>query len=137
MLDKFVEKTLKPFLIVAGLGTCIPLYVALVPTRALPGAFKLDYVANYTIIAQHWGMMVFCLGAFLIVSAFRCHLRFAAIVFSTVGKSFIVFLCLSNFGKPAASGFVEPLVMDSIIVLYSILYFLNYQSGGAARSLSR
>ena len=137
MLDKFIEKTLKPVLIVGGLATCGLLYAALLPKSALPAMFKLEYVADYTVIAQHWGMMVFCLGAFLFFAGLYPHLRYPALVFSTVEKSFMLGLFLVYSGPPPTPSFIVPFILDVIIVSYSILYFVNYWTGSAARALSK
>src|ERR1017187_7517953 len=127
--DQFVSATLKGFLIIFGLATCLPILVAynldLANQRLFSGL--LEYGPSSVSALRHWGMMVFGIGALMVVSAFRPWLRFETMVFSAVEKAFMVYLFLTNLGQPGISGYLAAFVLDSTITVYSILYFISDQ----------
>jgi hypothetical protein len=61
----------------------------------------------------------------MVVAGFRPWLRFETMAFSTIEKSFMVYLFLINLGQPWAMGYLLPFLVDSTIVAYSILYFIS------------
>ena len=61
----------------------------------------------------------------MVVAAFRPWLRFETMVFSTIEKSFMVYLFLTNLGQSWAIGYIIPFLVDSTIVAYSIAYFIS------------
>jgi hypothetical protein len=71
--------------------------------------------------------MVFGIGVLMVIAAFRPWLRFETMLFSTVEKSFMVYLFLSNLGQPWVMGYIAVFLLDSTIVAYSILYFISDQ----------
>lgn len=126
-LDRFIAKTLKGFLIVFGLATCAPLLMAYNVDVANRIAFfgLLDYVPPSVPALRHWGIMVFGIGVLMMVAAFRPWLRFESMVFSAVEKSFMVYLFLANLSEPWGRAYTVASIVDSTIVLYSVLYFLS------------
>ena len=80
-----------------------------------------DYTPASVPALRHWGIMIFGIGALMVVAAFRPWLRFETMLFSTVEKAFMVYLFLSNLGQPWAKGYLFPFLVDSTIVAYSIL----------------
>jgi hypothetical protein len=111
---------------VFGLGTCAVLPIALDANFITPilGG-HVDYTPSSVPIMRHWGIMIFGIGALMVVAAFRPWLRFETMLFSTVEKAFMVFLFLSNLGQPWVMGYVGPAVIDSAIVLYSLFHFIS------------
>jgi hypothetical protein len=127
-LNAFVAKTIKWFLIVSGLATCLTLPFALDINLLTPMLGGLvDYTPSSVPALRHWGIMIFGLGVLMVVAAFRPWLRFETIVFSTVEKGFITYLYLSNLGQPWVMGYFGAFVVDSTIAAYGILYFLSDQ----------
>ena len=127
-VNAFVAKTIKWFLIVAGLATCLTLPFALDINLFTPMLGGLvDYTPSSVPALRHWGIMIFALGALMIAAAFRPWLRFETILFATVEKAFIAYLFLSNLGQPWVMGYFGALVVDSAIAAYGILYFLSDQ----------
>lgn len=126
-IDTFIAKTVKGFLIIFGLATCLPLLVAYDVNLAQKLIFfnLLDYGPSAVPAIRHWGIMVFGIGLLMIIAAFRPWLRFEAMVFSAVEKSFMVYLILVSFSQPWVKMYTMPLIVDSTIVLYSLLYFLS------------
>jgi len=42
-----------------------------------------------------------------------------------IEKAFMVYLVVSNLGQAFSGGFVVPAVMDSLITVWSVLYFVS------------
>ena len=127
-VNAFVAKTIKWFLIVAGMATCLTLPFALDINLFTPMLGGLvDYTPSSVPALRHWGIMIFALGALMIAAAFRPWLRFETILFATVEKAFIAYLFLSNLGQPWVMGYFGAFVVDSAIAAYGILYFLSDQ----------
>lgn len=126
VVDSFIARTIRWFLIVFGLATCLPLLYA-IDVNLLTPMFGgvVGYTSSSVPALRHWGIMVFGIGALMVVAAFRPWLRFEAMLFSTVEKSFMVYLVISNRSQPWARGYLVPFLVDSTIVAYSILYFIS------------
>jgi ABC-type transport system involved in cytochrome c biogenesis permease subunit len=126
-VNAFVARTIKWFLIVAGLITCLTLPFVLdinLFTPMLGGL--IDYTPSSVPALRHWGIMIFALGVLMISAAFRPWLRFETLLFSTAEKAFIAYLFFSNLGQPWVMGYFGAFV-DSAIAAYGILYFLSDQ----------
>ena len=122
-MKNFVDRTVKPFLVIAGLCTAIAGVSAFLPQFAVENLLKLPFAENYTIIVQHWGMMILLVGIFMIISAFKIAWRIPFLLYSAIEKAFMVFLYIFNASRPFSAGFQGAAIMDGIIVIYLILYF--------------
>jgi len=123
-LQRFFSRTVQPFFLLSGAGTAlIGLYAAL-PSWAMPNVAKLPYLQDYTIIIQHWGVMVGLMGWFMMLAALVPQWRVPILLYSALEKSCMVWLVLSNAQQSFASGFWVPCAVDSTVVLYTIGYFL-------------
>ena len=122
-MKSFIDKTIKPFLIIAGLGTAIAGVSAFLPQYAVENLLKLPFAENYTIIVQHWGMMILLVGIFMIISAFKIAWRIPVLLYSAIEKAFMVLLYIFNASRPFSAGFQGAAIMDGIIVIYLLLYF--------------
>jgi len=128
LLNAFVVRTIKPFLLIFGLATCLPLPIAIdvsFITPMLGGV--VDYTPSSAPALRHWAFMVFGIGVLMMVAAFRPWLRFETMLFSAAEKGFMVYLFLSNLGRPGIMGYLGGFLLDSTIVVYSILYFMSDQ----------
>ena len=125
--DRFVSATFKAFLIISGVATCLPILLAynieLANGRLFSGL--LEYGPSSVPALRHWGLMVFALGALMIVSALRPWLRFETMVFGAVEKTFMVYLFLASRGQPWAQAYLVGAIIDSTFVLYSVVYFAS------------
>lgn len=124
-MKSFIDKTIKPFLVIAGIGTCAAGPFAFMPRFAVENVSKLGFSGEYTIFVQHWGMMVLLMGIFMIISAFKDSWRLPILLYSAIEKTFMVILFLANSRLPFSKGFQGPAVMDGIIVLYLLIYFFT------------
>src|SRR5215472_7487017 len=124
-LNTLIDKTIKWFLIVGGGVTAVALLFAIDTNLISPLLGGLvDYTPASVPVFRHWGIMVFGIGVLMVVAAFRPWLRFETMLFSTIEKSFLVYLFLSNLGQPWAMGYLFMFLLDSTIVVYIILYFI-------------
>jgi hypothetical protein len=127
-VNVFIAGTTKWFLIIFGFATCATLAFAFNIDLFKPMFGGLvDYTPSSVPALRHWGLMVFGIGVLMVVAAFRPWLRFETMIFSTFEKAFMVYLFLSNFGQPWGMGYITAFVIDSIIVTYSVLYFISDQ----------
>jgi hypothetical protein len=125
-LNAFIDKTIKWFLVVAGAITGGAVLFAISASTVTPMLRGLvDYTPASVPLIRHWGIMVFGIGVLMVVAAFRSWLRFETMVFSTVEKTFMVYLFLSNLDQPWAMGYLILFLTDATIVAYSVLYFIS------------
>jgi hypothetical protein len=126
VINSFIDRTIKWFLILFGLVTCatLPLAFDIGAITSLLGGF-VDYTPSSVPVLRHWGFMVFGIGALMVVAAFRPWLRFETMLFSAVEKSLVVYLFLTNFDEPWVMGYFPAFLADAAIVAYSIVYFIS------------
>ncbi len=122
-LRHFFDRTVRPFFLFTGAGTALVGLYAVLPSWAMPNVAKLPYLQDYTIIIQHWGIMVGLMGIAMMLAALVPQWRVPILLYSALEKSFMVWLVLSNAHSSFVSGFWVPLVLDSTVVIYTIGYF--------------
>jgi hypothetical protein len=122
-IQRFFERSFAPFFLFTGAGTSLIALYAFLPSWAMPNVAKLPYLVDYTIIIQHWGIMVGLMGLFMMSAAIIPQWRLPIALYSAVEKAFMVWLVLSNASQPFVSGFWIPCVLDATVVLYTIGYF--------------
>jgi hypothetical protein len=137
-INAFVAKTIKWFLIIAGVATGLALVFA-IDIKLFTPLFGglVDYTPSSVPALRHWGIMVFGIGALMVVAAFRPWLRFETMMFSIIEKAFMVYLFLSNLGQPWGMGYISAFVVDSAVVTYSIFYFISDQGRRERWTVSR
>jgi hypothetical protein len=122
-LVRFFARTARPFFLLTGAGTALIALYAVVPSWVMPKVAKLPYLQDYTIIIQHWGIMVGLMGVAMTAAAVVPEWRVPIFLYSAVEKAFMVWLVLSNARQPFVNGFWVPCVIDATVVLYTIGYF--------------
>ncbi len=125
MLEKFIKSTIKPVLLIGGLGTALAGLNAFVPIFAVENVQQLDWVPSYTIFVQHWGIMVFLIGLFMAAAAYIESWRTPIILYGLIEKAFMVYLVVSNLDASFSNGFYIPATMDLFLTIYFILYFVS------------
>ena len=131
-MQKFIDVTIKPVLIIGGIGTALAGLDAFFPRFAVENVQKLEWVPEYTIFVQHWGMMVCLIGVFMVAAAFKESWRTPILLYGLIEKAFMVFLVASNFGETFAGGFYVPATMDAIITVWSVVYFASSRRDAVA-----
>ena len=122
-MRRFFERTIRPFFLFTGAGTALIGLYAVLPSWAMPNVAKLPYLQDYTIIIQHWGIMVGIMGVFMMLAALVPQWRVPILLYSALEKAFMVWLVLSNVQNSFVSGFWMPFAVDSTVVIYTIGYF--------------
>jgi hypothetical protein len=122
-MQKFIDVTIKPVLIIGGLGTAAAGLYAFFPQLAVETIANLEFVQDYTIFVQHWGLMVGLAGIMMVAAAFKESWRTPILLYVLIEKAFMVFLVASNLGQTFANGFLVPAAMDTLITVWLLLYF--------------
>ena len=122
-MRRFFELTFRPFFVLTGLGTALISLYAFWPLWASQTIAKLPFIQDYTIIVQHWGIMVGLMGVFMIAAAIRPEWRTPILMYSALEKAFMVYLVLANSSRPYSQGFWSAATVDATIVVYTIAYF--------------
>jgi hypothetical protein len=124
-LYQFFSRTVRPFFLLTGAGTAMVGLYAFLPSWAMPNVAKLPYLQDYTIIVQHWGIMVGIMGICMMLAAIVPEWRVPLLLYSAFEKAFMVWLVLSNAQQPFVNGFWVPFALDSTVVIYTFGYFLT------------
>ena len=122
-MQGFIDKTLRPVLIIGGLGTAAAGLYAFAPQFAVENIAGIEFIQDYTIFVQHWGGTVSLIGLMMVVAAFRPTWVLPVLIIAAAEKAFIVYLAVSNINEDFAAGFRVPAAMDAVIVVYCLLYF--------------
>jgi hypothetical protein len=122
-MKRFFDLTFRPFFVLTGIGTALAGLYAFWPRWTVANVAKITFVQDYTIVLQHWGIMVGLMGVFMIVAAYRTDWRKPILIYSGFEKSFMVYLVAANINQPFSHGFWAPAAMDATVVLYTIIYF--------------
>jgi hypothetical protein len=122
-MKRFFDLTFKPFFVLTGIGTAAAALYAFWPRWATETAGKIPFVPDYTILTQHWGIMVALMGAFMIAIAFKVEWRNPILIYSLFEKAFMVYLVLVNRSQSYSQGFKVGAAIDATVVLYTIVYF--------------
>jgi hypothetical protein len=133
-MKRFFDLTFRPFFVITGIGTFSASLYAFWPQWATETAGKIPFVPDYTIITQHWGIMVGLMGVFMIVAAFKLEWRKLILIYSLLEKAFMVCLVLANRSHSYAQGFKAGAAMDATVVLYTIGYFVVSPDSEPSRS---
>ena len=128
MLEKFIRVTIKPVLIIGGIGTALAGANAFMPQWATENVQGIEWVQDYTIFVQHWGIMVCLMGVFMVGAAFKESWRYPIMMYGLIEKAFMVYLVVTNASHVYSDGFYIPAAMDSFITGYSILYFISLRN---------
>lgn len=127
---RFFSRTVRPFFLLTGAGTALVALYAFFPSWAMPNVAKLPYLQDYTIIIQHWGIMVGLMGLAMMAAAVVPRWRVPILLYSAIEKAFMVWLVASNAKQSFVSGFWIPFALDSTVVIYTVAYFLTCGLGG-------
>ena len=125
-MKRFFSLTFKPFFVLTGIGTALAALDAFWPKWTATTVQLIPFIQDYTIILQHWGIMVGLMGVFMVVAAYRAEWRNPILIYSAIEKTFLVYLVLTNTSRPYAKGFWFGALMDATVVLYTIAYFGFY-----------
>ena len=125
------EKFNKIYFWTAGIVTALgALPLMIMPLKATKSVLVIDLTSQLDIIplVAHWGIMVTGIGIFLCAAAMVQKLRKAAIIYSTLEKSYMVsiliYFMMTN--SKISDHYLLIFVVDLLIVIGAIFYyFLN------------
>jgi len=118
------EKLIKIILIVTGLITMLPILQFFAPEWMLQQQALAVSDDVGRLFAQHWGLVVFCMGALLVYSATYSVARRPIVTANLIQKLGLVLLLLMNWSNPALQGLHIVAVFDAIcVVLYAVYLF--------------
>jgi hypothetical protein len=122
-MKRFFESTFRPFFLLTGVGTTLASLDAFWPRWTVETVQKLPFAQDYTILIQHWGIIVGLMGVSMVVAAFRVEWRNPVLIYSACEKTFMVYLVVANRSHAYTKGFKAGAAMDATVVLYTIGYF--------------
>jgi hypothetical protein len=100
-----------------GAGTAIAGLLFLAP-EALLRLLGIEVVgAGGLFFAQHWALLVACLGTLLMLAASRPALRAPVMTAALVEKAALIGMLLLNWGEPALAGLHAAVGFDGLCVL--------------------
>ena len=102
---RFFDLTFVWFFVITGIGTAAAGLYAFWPRWTVKTIGKIPFVREYTIITQHWGIMVGLMGVFMIAAAFKVEWRTPILLYSLLEKAFMVYLVVANRSQPYSQGF--------------------------------
>ena len=85
-MKRFFDLTFRPFFVITGIGTAGAVLYALWPRWSVETVGKIPFVPDYTILTQHWGIMVGLMGVFMVVAAFKVEWRKPILIYSLLEK---------------------------------------------------
>lgn len=121
MLDKFI----KPILYITGIITMLPVLQFLLPHFMLQQQGL--NVADDTglLFAQHWGLLVFCIGGLIVYAAHNPSFRTPVLMAAIIEKLGLIYLVVSQWQNPALQSFHLPVYFDTSCVLIYAVYLLS------------
>jgi hypothetical protein len=122
-MKRFFAFTFRPFFVLTGAATALASLNAFWPRWAAETVERIAFVQEYTIILQHWGIMLGLTGVFMIAAAYRADWRTPILIYSALEKAFFVYLVVANGSRPYAQGLRLGAGVDATVVLYTIVYF--------------
>ena len=123
-LNGLFFRSFRPFYLLTGAGTALIGLFAFFPSWATPTVARLPFLLEYTIIIQHWGIMVGLMGLFMMGAAIFPEWRVPIGLYSVFEKAFMVWLVLVNARQPFVAGFWIPFAIDLMVVAYTLGYFV-------------
>jgi hypothetical protein len=114
-----INAHIETILLCTGLATALTIVQCVAPRRTLRFLFGLETPQPVTLlVAGHWGLLLFLMGALLVYAAFQPSVRVPSMVIATVEKVF--FAALVFFGDIPRTVRVMALALidTGIAVLY-------------------
>lgn len=121
MLSKYI----KPILYVTGTITMLPILQFLLPAFMLQQQGLAVADATGLLFAQHWGLLVFCIGGLLIYAANNATFLTPVLVVAILEKVGLIYLVVSQWQNPTLHGFHLPIFFDSFCVFIYTSYLMS------------
>lgn len=120
-----IEKNIKKILLATGLITMLPALQFFAPDWMLQQQALTVSDDAGRLFAQHWGLVVFCIGALLVYAATNTPARRPIVLAGLIQKLGLVSLLVMNWSNPALRGLHAVAVFDAICVVLYAVYLLG------------
>ncbi len=124
-----ISKNFTKILYITGAITMLPLLQFFLPATVLGQSGLQVGDAAGMAFAQHWGLVVFCIGALLVYAARHKEVRRPIVLAAGVEKLGIVVLVLLHYSDPLLQGLHTALFVDGFTVLLYAVYLLQGDGG--------
>ena len=130
-MKKFIDKTLKPVLVLTGLFTTSTGVLIFFPVEGLHMMFDLEMVGVYEVIIQHWGLVISMLGLCIVATAFKEKYRYPVLMFAAVEKFGLALIFVADLGTGNDNGFEMAAAFDFAMACYYSAYLYVYRQGNS------
>ena len=121
-----IASNIEAVLIVTGTLTASMLAQFLAPRWILRHAFgEVTSGAVSIVLARHWGLLLFCVGALLIYAGFHPAVRDPALVLASIEKAGFV-ACVFGSSLRRRPAVAAMAIGDGVMVLVYVLYLLGF-----------
>ena len=124
MLNKYI----KPIMYITGAITMLPILQFLLLHFMLQQQGLSVGDDTGLLFAQHWGLLVFCIGGLLVYAANNPAFRTPVLVVAIIEKLGLIYLVASQWQNPALQGFHLPIFFDSFCVLIYVIYLIGQRN---------
>ena len=121
-----ITENIQLILLASGIATMGAFLIFLAPHLALKHAFNSESCDGATVLlARHWGLLIFLVGALLVYSAYNPAVRDPVLVIAGLEKT--VFSLLVFFGPATRTPIATALAIgDASFVLLYGLHFMGF-----------
>ncbi|MGO9117422.1 MAG: hypothetical protein ACLQPD_07380 [Desulfomonilaceae bacterium] len=118
-----INAHIETILVVTGVATALAIVLCVAPRSILRFAFGIETLQPVTLLmASHWGLLIFLIGALLVYAAFQRSVRVPSMIVGTVEKLF--FAGLVFFGEMPRTARIKAFaVIDTGIAVLYLMYF--------------
>lgn len=135
----FFTRHLSKMLLITGLATASVFIFAIAPEWAIKNILRLpyseDFVSRYFeqghhLVYQHWGVMVGFMGVLMVIASFKPSWQHPVVFFAFAEKFLMVlmFIAASGFSNPNTHGFFPVIMIDTIVSIWIIGYWIEQRS---------
>lgn len=118
-----INAHIETILIITGLATSLAIVQCMAPRPILRFAFGVETPQPFTLlIASHWGLLIFLIGALLVYAAFQPSIRGPSMIIGSVEKLFLAGLVFFGDMPRTRRSRALAVVDTSMAVLY-LMYF--------------
>ncbi len=130
---ELIEKSVKPFMVFAGLFTSTAVIVVFDPQFAFDLFFGGDSLTGpqADVIVRNWGALITGIGLLLLVGAFREEYRSLIFLIASSTKLFFI-VTVINYGY--LSDAIMGVMVDGLIILYSLVFLIDSRNNSTISS---
>ena len=124
-IHNFINKSFTPFMLFSAVFTMSAGVLAIAPELII-SLFLIPFSIEYQLLIQHWGLTTFIIGLLLLLSIKIKSWRMPIMLLAFVEKVYMVILYL-YLPTQYVAGFQNVAIIDTLISLYFLYYFIAYK----------